>query len=363
MLDIKKIILALMSSGGIAFAADPFLALDGKWDLRSIIEAYSKPISEWPKPTVDKAVKYKEMESVKTLDSATLDSPIVKLGLRLFHEPRLSMSNDLSCASCHRPNRAYTEESSVSSGFKGLKGGRNAPTILGVGGASSLFWDGRAKTLQEQALGPIANPVEMAMPLDKLAKKLEKMSGYEKDIKEVFGDSTFTVERVAVAIAAYEATIVAPRTRYDEFLDGNKSALNSKEVLGLHLYRTKAQCMNCHYGERLTDDSFHNLGLTYFGRKYHDAGRYEVTKDNNDTGKFKTPTLRQISNTSPYMHNGLFKSLRNVLNMYNGGMFHPKPMNEAQAKDPKFPKTSELIKKLNLTKEELDALEAFLKTL
>ena len=339
-----------------------FSSLSAEHNIDELRKAYSKPISDWIKPTIDKGVKYKEMESIK--ETSDKKSDLVKLGIRFFNEPRFSTSMEMSCATCHAPNKAFTEHTKTSAGHNGLKGERNSPTLYGSMEGKHFFWDGSAASLEEQALGPIANPVEMAMPIEELKKRLKSMSGYEKDLTNIYGDSELTLKRVTNAIAAYERTIKPPRTKYDEFLDGNVSALNDRELLGLHLFRTKARCMNCHSGKYLSDGEFHNLGLTYYGRdKYEDFGRYKISGENEDMGKFKTPTLRQLVNTYPYMHNGLMPKLRGIINTYNAGMFTVKARTEEQKNDPRFPKKSVLLKKLKLTKEEKLALESFLRVL
>lgn len=344
------------------FASCFTIANADDWNITKLRMDYQSPISEWPKPELDEGVKFKEMKSIKVTKSERTE--LVKLGIRFFNEPRFSSSMTLSCATCHAPNKAFTEHTSVSAGHNGLKGGRNSPTLYGTVDGSHFFWDGSAASLEEQALGPIANPVEMAMPINELKEKIKTMNGYEKDLDKVFGDSTLNMQRIATAIAAYERTIKPPRTSFDSFIDGNVTAFNDDELLGLHLFRTKARCMNCHSGKYLTDGEFHNLGLTYYEReKYEDLGRYNITKDNNETGKFKTPTLRQISNSSPYMHNGLMPSLRGIINAYNAGMFNVKPKNKKQKNDPRFPKKSEHLKKLNLTNAEKTALQQFLRVL
>ena len=332
------------------------------WNITKLRMKYQKPINQWPKPETDSGVKFQEMEAVTAIEHEKTD--LIKLGIRFFNEPRFSTSMELSCATCHAPNKAFTEHTSVSAGHNGLKGGRNSPTLYGAVDGTHFFWDGSASSLEEQALGPIANPVEMAMPINKLKEKIKTMSGYDKDLQIVFGDTNLTLNRIATAIAAYERTIKPTRTKFDEFIDGNVTALDDRELLGLHLFRTKARCMNCHSGKYLTDGEFHNLGLTYYEReKYEDLGRYNITKDNNATGKFKTPTLRQVTNTAPYMHNGIMPSLRGIINAYNAGMFNVKPHNEKQKVDPRFPKKSILLKKLELNSDEKIALLLFLKTL
>lgn len=331
-------------------------------NISELRHAYSKPLKEWPKPELDEGVAFKEMVSLE-VDRPKRDA-LINLGVRFFHEARFSTSMDISCASCHAPNKAFTEHTRTSRGHNGLKGERNSPTLYGVFENKQFFWDGRAATLEEQALGPISDPLEMAMPLDVLSQKLKTMSGYERDLEEVYGDSNLTLKRIAHAITAYEKTIIPPRTKFDEFLDGNVSALDERELLGLHLFRTKARCMNCHSGKYLSDGEFHNLGLTYYNREmYEDLGKYNISKDNKETGKFKTPTLRQIVNTAPYMHNGLFAKLGGIISMYNAGMPNIQAKTQEEKNDLKFPQKSEHLKKLNLTKEEQVALLFFLRTL
>lgn len=344
-------------------ASDCRQPLDGR-DPGCLRQAYARPLAEWPAPQVEGQVAWQEMASAKTPDLPSMISyPMLKLGIRLFFDPALSASGKIACASCHRPEHAYADTLAVTPGHEGRQGRRNAPALVGVAGASSLFWDGRAPTLEHQALGPIADPAEMAMELKELPAKLAAIPGYAEEFAAAWGDSAVTLERIQGALAAYQRTLVAERTAFDAFIDGDHKALDDRQLLGLHLFRTKARCMTCHSGPALNDNEFHNLGLTYFGRKYEDLGRYNVTGKNEDVGKFKTPTLRNISRSGPWMHNGLFRSLRGIVNMYNAGMFHPKPANEAQAKDPRFPVTSTLVKPLELDEREMQALEAFLKTL
>ncbi len=362
MLLFKKSILCLSLFTITLFSQDSFLK-DDKWNFHELRKAYSKDSSKWPKPDLDEGIEHNELKAVSTVSDEILNQPIVKLGQRLFHEPRLSKNNDISCATCHVPNNAFIQNTSVSVGHNGLVGTRNAPTLFGLQNSKNLFWDGRAKSLEEQAIGPILNPVEMGFTKEEFKEKIKNLTGYEDELKVIFGDDKLTVDRITDSLAAYEKTLKAPKTKFDAFMEGDSHALNDREILGLHIFRTKARCLNCHSGETFSDDKFHNLGLTYYGReKYEDFGLYNTTKNNDDVGKFKTPTLRQISNTAPYMHNGLFPHLRGVTNMYNAGMFHHKPK-EHQINDPKFPKTSPILKKLNLTKEEQSALILFLQTL
>jgi cytochrome c peroxidase len=162
------------------------------------------------------------------------------------------------------------------------------------------------------------------------------------------------------ALASFQRTLTSRRSRFDEFLDGRHTALTDQELKGMHLFRTKARCMNCHNGQFLTDNSFHNIGLTYYKRKYEDLGRYMVTKNPDDVGKFRTPSLRDVMNTDPWMHNGLFDNIIGLLNIYNSGMQMNTPTPAQKAADPLYPVTDPLMKKLNLSKEEIQDIAAFL---
>lgn len=334
---------------------------DQDWDLDCVAAEYAKPRNQWPKPDVDTGIAWKELGLVPPPKKG--NQRVVALGEKLFNDPRLSLSNEISCASCHQLGNGFSNGAAVAVGHQGAKGNRNSPTLWNLDEAKALFWDGRANSLEEQALGPVANPIEMAMPHSKLLGKLQGIEEYRKDFSAAFGSGQISLARFSKAIAEYERTLRSPETRFDRFLRGEKSALTEEELLGLHLFRTKARCLNCHYGERMTDNEFHNLGLTYFDRKYEDLGRYGVTGKKEDVGRFKTPGLRGVANSGPWMHNGLFPQLSGIVTMYNAGMFDPRPANEAQAANPLFPIKSALLKPLNLNREEMDALLSFLRVL
>lgn len=346
-----------------ASASDCRQPLDGS-DPSCLRQAYSRPLPQWPAPQVEGDVTWREMAAVQAprLQEA-MPYPLLKLGIRLFFDPALSESGKIACASCHRRENAYADTLPVTPGHEGKLGKRNAPALVGVAHATSLFWDGRSPSLEHQALGPIADPVEMAMNLEKLPARLAAIPGYAEDFAAAWGSPEITLERIQATLGAYQRTFVPQRTAFDDFLEGRGDALDDQQLLGLHLFRTKARCMTCHSGPALSDNEFHNLGLTYFGRKYEDLGRYNVTGRNEDVGKFRTPTLRNVSQSGPWMHNGLFRVLRGVVNMYSAGMFHPKPANAEQAADPRFPVTSPLVKPLDLDAQERQALEAFLRVL
>lgn len=284
------------------------------------------------------------------------------LGERLFNDPRLSKSEQIACASCHDRYLAFGDGKPLSHGHNRQVGRRNAPNIMMSAFSTENFWDGRAKDLESQSLFPIADPKEMASTADKAAKKLNGIKEYKDEFKKAFGTRKITKELMAKAIATYERSLMPTQTRFDLFLNGESHRLTDKEVLGLHIYRTKAQCLNCHNGVALTDNKYYNLGLHNYGREGEDLGRFEVTKDPLDMGKFKTPTLRRVALSGPYFHNGSFRFMRMVLMHYNMGFFGGNPTPE-QKNDPLFPKTDPLIRPLGLNLEEFEALEAFMNVL
>lgn len=193
-------------------------------------------------------------------------------------------------------------------------------------------------------------------------ERISNIKGYKVLFESAFGNDQISEKNIRKAIATYERTIVSESTKFDRFIDGEADIYSDREVLGLHLFRTKARCINCHNTGYFSDNKFHNTGLTYYGRKYEDLGLFEVTGKAKDVGKFRTGTLREVSRTEPYMHNGLFPHLEGVVNMYNAGMPRPK-RKLRQVNDTLFPTTSPLLEKLNLTNEEKAALVAFIKTL
>ncbi|WP_133638697.1 cytochrome-c peroxidase [Sphingobacterium paludis] len=331
--------------------------------LDSLASQYRRPIEEWPTPVIDAGVPWEEFSSLPKVDShyfAVMESPAVVLGKYLFFDPILSGSNQISCSSCHNPQTSWADKNTVPVGNDHLEGTRNTPSLLNVYARKTLFWDGRANNLEEQALAPIEAHHEMNMELSKLIPKLKAIPAYNKLFIAAFGDEDYAMPEVMKALAAFQRTLASRRSRFDEFIEGNYNALSDQEIQGLHLFRTKARCMNCHSGKFFTDDAFHNVGLTYYKRKYEDLGRYLVTNDPADIGKFRTPSLRDVMNTDPWMHNGLFWDMTGLLNMYNSGMQMNSATPEQKAADPNYPVTDPLMKKLNLSKTEIQSIVAFL---
>jgi len=331
-------------------------------------EAYSSgDMKNWEAPFLDESVKahYVEIGSLPKLsfpENNPYSDAKKELGKLLFFDPRLSKSKQISCANCHDPELAWADGRSVSFGHNRKNGVRNSPSVFNMAYHTTFFWDGRASTLESQAMFPLTDPVEMASHEAVAVKHIKRIKGYRPYFKEAFGDEKITLTRIFEAIATYERTIVSGKSKFDRFISGDKNLFTDEEVLGLHLFRTKARCVNCHFSPLFSDQQFHNLGLSYYGRKHEDLGRFKISKDTADVGRFKTASLREVARTAPYMHNGLIPSLDEVIQMYDAGMAHPKPRKDQQ-NDPLFPTTDPLLQKLSLTKEERAALKTFLLTL
>lgn len=320
--------------------------------------------SLWPAPFLDTSVVpyFEEIGALPEMEypgTNPYSEAKEKLGKLLFFDPRLSSSGQIACASCHDSQLGWADGKRVSFGHDRRTGTRNAMTILNTGFVDSLFWDGRAPSLEDQVHFPVQDSVEMNAPFDIAVDNISEIAGYRPYFDRAFGDGEVTKERMAMAIATYERTITSRKNRFDKFVSGDSTQLTDSEVLGLHLFRTKARCINCHNSPLFSDNRFHNTGLSYYGRKYEDLGRYNVTGKASDVGKFRTATLRELQYTAPYMHNGLFPVLTGVINMYDAGMPRPK-RKEHQLGDSLFPTTSPLVKKLHLTDTEKKALLDFL---
>lgn len=360
----KKLIVIALMTGLVAavasFTNEPSAAASPSFN-DSLRALYERSVAQWPQPFIEQGVQWKELTALP-VDSqlvAKLKDPKIQLGKLLFFDPRLSGSNQISCSSCHDPDLAWTDGRTVSLGNNHLQGTRNTSSLLNVGQFKEFFWDGRAASLEDQAINPMATMHEMNQEPPTIPAELAAIPGYPPLFEKVFGDKRINLDRILQAIAAFERSISSRRSRFDDFVNGKYKQLSDEEIQGLHLFRTKARCMNCHNGTYFTDNQFHNIGLTYYGRKYEDLGRYKVTKEAADVGKFRTPSLRDVMRTRPWMHNGLFDNIDGILNMYNAGMPQPKPKPD-QVNDPLFPKTDPLIKKLELTPEEKKSIIAFL---
>ena len=279
----------------------------------------------------------------------------VRLGRWLFYDTRLSGDASVSCSSCHQPEHAFSQPTAVSAGIRGQKGTRKAPTVVNLASTvfPNFFWDGRAASLEEQALGPIQNPIEMGNTHHAMVETLSRIDGYKPYFAEAFGTPEITKERVAKAIADYERTRMSGNSPWDRWRQKkDENAVSAEVKAGHQLFFDKAGCNQCHLGASFTDDKFHNIGVGWNAKKksYADEGRFGVTKKEADRGAFKTPTLREVAKRAPYMHDGSVATLREVVEFYNrGGEKNPHL-------DPK-------IEKLHLSPVDVSALVAFMEAL
>jgi len=278
-----------------------------------------------------------------------------ELGRFLYFDNRLSQDSSVSCASCHAPEKAFTDAAPVSTGIGGQKGGRSAPTVINRAYSTLQFWDGRAASLEDQAKGPIANPIEMTSEKTAdaahaaVVKRLRGVPGYVKLFEKAFGTKETTIDHVAQAIATFERTVLSGNAPYDRYQNGDKKAMSESQVRGLDVFFNKAACDSCHLGFNFTDGSYVNIGIG-MDKPKPDLGRFVVSKKDEDQGAFKTPTLREIEHTGPYMHDGSLKTLEDVVGHYDKGGI-------------KNPHLDQRMKPLKLSAQEKSDLVAFLKAL
>ena len=272
-----------------------------------------------------------------------------ELGKVLYFDKRLSADGTVSCATCHDPKYGYTDGAPVSTGIGGQKGNRSAPTVINRAFSLAQFWDGRAATLEEQAKGPIANPIEMGNTHEACTATISKIPGYRPLFAKAFGSDRIDIDRIAMAIATFERTILSGNAPYDRYKKGDKKAMSPEQVRGMSVFFDKAKCDRCHENSNFTLNAYSNIGIG-MDKPDPDVGRYSQTKDPRDWGVFKVPTLRDIEHTAPYMHDGSLKTLEEVVDYYDKGGTPNKNLDAN-------------IRKLNLTDPEKKDLVSFLKAL
>lgn len=338
-------------------------------DLATLRRYYETIPVAWPAPHLDPSVEYADIEPFDVVKSkAGISEAKAALGKRLFEDPILSASGQISCQSCHNRQLGWGDGLQNSFGHDRAQGKRNATPLFNAALRKTLFWDGRARTLDEQAVDPLTNPVEMAnTDLVGLVARLEADPDYPALFEAAFGTRAISTPAVLQALTAFQSTL-EERTRFDRFIAGQRAALTDQQVFGLHIFRTKGGCVNCHNGPLLTDEKFHNLGLSLVGRPREDIGRYGVTGATEDVGRFRTPSLRHVGTSAPYMHNGIVPSLRHAVLLYQtgGGRTRARPGNAKDAAHPLMEfagQTSSILKPLGLSQAERDALVAFLESL
>lgn len=282
-------------------------------------------------------------------ESNPLTPEKVALGRRLFHDSILSRDFTVSCATCHDSRRAFSDALPKAVGIAGQVLGRHAPALLNRGYGRAFFWDGRASSLEEQALQPIQNPSEFANTLADVVARLVGHADYRALFRAAFGRAP-NAEDLGRALASYVRTILAAESPVDRFIAGDSSALSPQARDGLLLFRGKANCSACHVSPLFTDEQFHNTGVAWRDAKFADFGRGATTRKNEDFGAFKTPALREVARTAPYMHDGSLASLEEVVEFYDRGG-NPNPHLDAE------------IRPLKLSADEKLALLAFLRAL
>ena len=369
-MDARSVILrSAFLIGLLAAVLGVFFYQTGIWSIQAdagsaIIQTYKGPQSGWPAPHLSDSVSHRALAPLPEVEYPD-DNPYSEakegLGKKLFFDPRLSASGTLACASCHDPDLGWSDGRRRSFGHARREGRRNSQTVLNSAYYDHLFWDGRAESLEEQAMTAIAGPREMNQGLNLVADGIRNVPEYRRLFRQSFGDSTITVQRIAQAIATFERGITSRTSDFDRFLQGERDAMTDRQIYGLHVFRTTGQCMNCHSGALLSDDKFHNLGQSHLGRPSEDLGRFLVTGDTSDVGKFRTPSLRDVTYTGPYLHHGLIFSLREVIDMYDRGM--PQIIPRKEADNPLYPEKSPLLEPLDLSDREVEALLEFLEAI
>ena len=271
------------------------------------------------------------------------------LGRKLFFDPILSVDRSVSCSTCHDPDRSFTDDRPKAVGVFDRVGPRRVPKLLNRGYGRSFFWDGRIPTLEEQVLQPVINSLEMDLAVSQAVARLTADPTYASEFREAFGREPNAGD-LARALASYVRTILSGNSRYDRYVAGATEALDDTERRGLEIFRGKGNCVTCHLGPNLTDERFHNTGVGYENGRFEDDGRFAVTGRERERGAFKTPTLRNVAQTAPYMHDGSIATLEDVIDDYdNGGT--PNPYLDRE------------IRQLGLTEAEKAALAAFMRAL
>lgn len=327
----------------------------------SLRDLYAGPPNSWPKPHLDEGVTHHELGKLPEVshpESNPYSKAAEDLGEKLFFDPRLSVSRQIACATCHDPELGWADGRQFAFGHNRRQGARNAMSILNTAHFNELFWDGRAESLEDQSLFPLQDHIEMNMDLQTALTRLNGIPAYLRLFKEAYQTDTIELDHLQKALATFERSVVSRPSRFDRFVEGNKDALDEEELLGLHLFRTKARCMNCHNGPLFSDNQYHNIGQSMFGRPGEDLGRFMVTGDTSDVGKFRTPSLRDVVYTGPWLHNGNVFELTEIIDMYDRGM--PQIIPKKMEGHPLYPEKSPHLRPLNLSKEEKSALLAFL---
>lgn len=276
----------------------------------------------------------------------------VSLGKKLFFDPRLSADGNMSCATCHSPLFGWSDGLATAKGFQSKVLGRASPTVVNTAYQKLQMWDGRKKSLEDQALGPMVSSDEMNIGVERAIKTIAENKEYQALFAKAYPGEGVTDKTLARAIASFERTIISNNSRFDQWVRGDKKALTKQEINGFKIFNDvdKGNCAACHSAPNFTDDGFHNIGLASYGHENPDMGRYAIKPIGVLKGAFKTPTLREVVHTAPYFHDGSAATLEDVVKHYvEGGVVktHLSPS----------------MKALTLTEKEQADLVAFIKSL
>ena len=329
--------------------------------LTPAVSAPKDDVPELPVDTLPEKISTTKIPvGFKSFPASPKNNPMseakASLGRRLFFDPILSNDGTVSCASCHKPEHGFASPDPISIGIAGKKGTRNAPTVLNRGYGTAFSWDGRDDSLEKQIMGPLTSETELGGNLKLIIANLKKDKKYVSDFGKVFAsskngsDGKINTENVAKAIACFERTLNSGNSPVDRFRNEEYEALSKEARQGLWIFESRGGCWKCHNGAALADDKFHNTGVG-FGQKDRDVGRSKITENEEHKFQFKTPGLRDIEFSAPYMHDGSVKTLKEVVEFYNKGGA------------PDDPTLDKKMKPLKLSEEEVGFLVEFLKAL
>jgi cytochrome c peroxidase len=326
-------IIGLMLAAGNVWAAQPAAP-----DSAVVYKSGHKSLKAWILPAVEHPSDNKPT------------AERIALGHKLFFDPRMSGDGNMSCATCHNPAVGWSDALPTAKGVKSAVLGRSSPTIFNTAYNGIQMWDGRKKSLEDQAMGPMEANVEMNMDLAKLFQWLNGNEGYKAMFAKAYPGAAIDAPTVSKAIAAYERTVISKNSPFDRWVKGDAKAMTVQQVDGFKLYNGKANCIACHSGSNFTDNGFHNVGLASFGTSEPDLGRYTQKPVKAMKGAFKTPTLREVARTAPFFHDGSANTLMDVVEFYNKG-------GEVTSN------LSPNMKPLGLSKAEKESLVAFMQAL
>ena len=332
---VKRLAVGIFASGVVAAVSIGVGLIGASYSDDGLDQAHLHPANEFRRPT-----------EIPFPDDNPYSEDKERLGKTLFFDRQLSASGAFSCATCHSPSYGWEDGMALAIGHGFKRTSRHTPTILNLAWGELFFWDGRAASLEEQALGPIAAPGEMNLPLDEAEQRVRQNPTYQRLFADAFPGQDITLDTIAKAIATYERTIVSAKAPFDKWVEGDADAISPAAQRGFQLFNGKGNCSVCHAGWRFTDDGFHDVGLAS-----QDKGRASILPGVPVLEHaFKTPTLRNIAQRAPYMHDGSIATLREVVDFYNDGFV-------------KRDSLSMNIKELNLTDGEIDDIVSFLETL